>query len=286
MESAFDNLIASTESEVVVPVVEKVEEPVVESQEVAKDPEVEKRENDFRSLREHKKQLEQDAKTARQEAEDYRKQLEYMRGKLEILQEVSPKAQEPKWENFNGDVDAYADAKAMWKSLQTMKTHEEAKSNEAVKQQQVTQRKAQVDQIWSEKLTIASAIDSDLKLAIDKLSSGQVVGVEHLNPDVIDAIKESPIGEELMKHIALHPTFASELAQLNKEGQARRLIALESMALARGGNLSNLRATVQQSQPAPVIPPKIGGQSQSARSSQTLGGAKDINEWIKVWKNK
>jgi DNA repair exonuclease SbcCD ATPase subunit len=278
MENALENIAVGDEQ---LETPETPETPVVPP--AAKDPEAQKREDDFRSLREHKKQLERDASTARQEAAEAKRQADYYKAQVEALNGAGRKVEAPKLEDFQGDVEAWADAREAFKALQHQKKEFEQTQVSRTQEVQKAQRKAAVDQVWTERLGIAREVDTDLANAIESISTGKVPGVESIHPEVIDAIKESAVGEELLKHIGLHPTFANELAKLDLQEQAKKLLALERICMSRGGSLSHLRATVSQAPAA--VPPKVSGQAPSSRGVHSLKAATSLNDWRAAFKN-
>jgi hypothetical protein len=245
----------------------------------APNPEQEEKERSFRELREHKRQLKSDLDKARQ---DHQKEVEFLRGKLEAYESVSLVNKEPRWEEFGGDAKAYAEALAAHKVHLQHRESEKKTSETQQRENQENEQRQAIDAQFNAQIEIAKESDPELAQAIEAITK-QGVG-RGIDDSVAEALKHSPYGVEILKHIGLSPVFAQQLEKLAPREQAMRLLALENMAKSRGGSLAHLR--IAKSQPPAIVPPKVTGSSSGARNTSSLSKAESISDFMSGFRSK
>jgi len=231
-------------------------------------------ERDFSSLREHKKALERDLKTERESKIALEKEREYYRGQLEALTAHTNINEKPKWENFNGDADAYAAAVAAHNRINALTKNHEAQTKQQEQSAKANSEREQVKTVFGERLKVLADHDQEYKVALDNIAKGAGSGI---NDDVVHALMKSPYGHEIIKHIGLSPALATELDRLDPQAQYYKLSALADLAAARGGSLDFLRPKTQAT--PIVVPPKVLGGGGGGGGTLSLQNARTPQEF-------
>jgi hypothetical protein len=240
---------AEPETKVETKVEGEVEQPEQETPEQIKAKEIEaKKQSDFKELRKHNKELLKTIEAEREraiKAEERARVYESMQNPL--------RSAEPKFADFNGDAEAYAEAKSAY-----LLARGKGQESEATTKQQAEAKKAQeqaqiVNEEFNEQIAIRLGVDPDLTKALENINKNGIG--EGIDARIEQAIKVSPVGVEIVKFLGLNPEFTSALEELPLNQQAVRLRVLEKEAL-RVGNLDHLSKKTQKTE----VPPKVNAQ--------------------------
>jgi len=240
---------AEPEDKVETKVESEVEQHEQETPEQIKAKEIEaKKQSDFKELRKHNKEITkalEAEREARIRAEERAKVIEETRNAHRNV--------EPKFADFNGDAEAYAEAKSAY-----LLARGKGQETEATTKQQAEARKAQeqaqiIDEEFNEHIALRAKNDPDLITAIKNINDNKVG--ENLSAEIGYAIKVSPYGADIYKFLGLNPEFTAELESLPLKQQAIKLRVLEKEAHNFRG-LDHLSKKTQKTE----VPPKVNAQ--------------------------